>query len=149
MMEAIFITLTGTAFRYGHDFLEPGMGLLLKKEPENEHDREAIEVKLEGLGRIGYVANSPRTVQGESYSAGRLYDKIGDTALARVEYILPNAVICLVSPSSLLTRQRRSEEEELVAEHAFFGVEDRLPGARFSGKRRRRRPRRGGGHPHR
>ena len=27
-----------------------------------------------------YVANSPYTVVGESYSTGRLYDKIGDTA---------------------------------------------------------------------
>ena len=38
------------------------------------YDKEAISVNLAGLGKIGYVANSPYTVLGESYSAGRLYD---------------------------------------------------------------------------
>ena len=50
------------------------------KEPDNEYDTEAIKVEMPGIGHIGYVANSPYTVVGESYSAGRLYDKIGDTA---------------------------------------------------------------------
>ena len=45
----------------------------LKKEKDNEYDKEAISVNLPGLGKIGYVANSPYTVLGESYSAGRLY----------------------------------------------------------------------------
>lgn len=47
------------------------------KRTQNEWDREAIAVYREGLGKVGYVANSPKTVLGESYSAGRLYDKIG------------------------------------------------------------------------
>lgn len=49
-----------------------------------------------GLGQIGYVANSPRTVQGESYSAGRLYDKIGETAEGTVMYVLPKGVLAYV-----------------------------------------------------
>ena len=36
-------------------------------------------MKMDGLGLIGYVANSPYTVLGESMSAGRLYDKIEET----------------------------------------------------------------------
>ena len=52
----------------------------LEKEPDNEYDKEAIKVTYEGLGKIGYVANSSYTVIGESMSAGRLYDKIGDAA---------------------------------------------------------------------
>ena len=55
-----------------------------------------IRVEMEGLGKIGYVANSPRTVQGESFSAGRLYDRIGDTAEATVKYVLPGGVLCRV-----------------------------------------------------
>ena len=47
---------------------------------------EAIQVKAKGLGKIGYVANSPFTVKGESMSAGRLYDKIGDKAKGK-EYL--------------------------------------------------------------
>ena len=74
--------------------LEKGDKVKLIKEPENEHDKEAIEVKVKALGRIGYVANSPWTVQGESISAGRLYDKIGKKAMAEVVYVLPQGAIC-------------------------------------------------------
>lgn len=72
------------------------MTVKLVKEPDNEYDKEAIKVELEGLGHIGYVANSPHTVTGESYSAGRLYDKIGDTAEGTVLYVLPDSVICYI-----------------------------------------------------
>ena len=74
----VFITLTGTKHYFGNDFLEKGTKIRLEKEPDNEYDKEAIKVTYEGLGKIGYVANSSYTVIGESMSAGRLYDKIGD-----------------------------------------------------------------------
>ena len=93
-MEDIYFTVAGTDHRYGSEFFEPGMKVDLVKEPDNEYDREAIKVMLEGLGHVGYVANSPYTVQGESFSAGRLYDKIGDTAEGSVLYVLPNGVLC-------------------------------------------------------
>lgn len=93
-MKEIYFTIVGTKYRYGQDFLKPQMKVMLKKEPENEHDKEAIKVMIEGLGHIGYVANSPHTVIGESMSAGRIYDKIGDTAEGSVLYILPQGVLC-------------------------------------------------------
>lgn len=92
-MKKIFFTITGLEYRMGKDFIEPGMTVRLQKEPDNEYDREAIKVEMEGLGQIGYVANSVRTVLGESYSAGRLYDKIGDTAEGSVLYKLNGGVI--------------------------------------------------------
>ena len=46
---------------------------------------------------MGYVASSPYTVAGESYSAGRLYDKIGDTADGTVLFVLPKGVLCYVN----------------------------------------------------
>ena len=61
------------------------MEVSLVKDPENEYDKEAIKVEMSGLGLVGFVANSPHTVKGESMSAGRLYDKIGDTAVAYIE----------------------------------------------------------------
>lgn len=64
------------------------------KEPDNEFDKEAIKVEMEGLGHVGYVANSPYTVQGESISAGRMYDRIGDTAKGIVKYVLPQGILC-------------------------------------------------------
>ena len=90
----IWFTITGTGYHYGQDFLEKGMKVRLKKEPDNEYDREAIKVMMKGLGHIGYVANSPKTVVGESWSAGRLYDKIGDKAKGRVFMIMDKGVLC-------------------------------------------------------
>ena len=100
-MAKIFITLTGTKHYFGNDFLEKGMKIRLEKEPDNEYDKEAIKVTYEGLGKIGYVANSTYTVIGESMSAGRIYDKIGDTAKAKVVLITDRGIICKISKKSL------------------------------------------------
>ena len=93
-MSSCYITITGMNHYYGQDFIEPKMTVRLVKEPDNKYDREAIRVELEGLGKIGYVANSPYTVKGESYSAGRVYDRIGDTAEATVKLVVPGGVLC-------------------------------------------------------
>ena len=93
-MKKVFFTITGTKYRFGHDFLEPGMKVILEKEPDNEYDSEAIKVILKGLGHIGYVANSVHTVKGESCSAGRIYDRIGKKAEGTVKYVLPDAEVC-------------------------------------------------------
>ena len=87
-MKEMYFTLTGCNYYLGSDFLEKGMIVKLKKEPDNEYDNEAIKVKMKGLGKIGYVANSPRTVIGDCMSAGRLYDKMGDCGECMVEYKL-------------------------------------------------------------
>ena len=92
----IYFTVTGTGHYFGQEFLEKDMSVRLEKEPDNEYDREAVKVMMEGLGLVGYVANSPRTVQGESWSAGRLYDKIGDTAEGTVLYVLDSGVLCFL-----------------------------------------------------
>lgn len=51
----------------------------------------------------GYVANSPYTVLGESMSAGRLYDRIGKKAKAKIVFVLENGVICKITNSGLET----------------------------------------------
>ena len=93
-MKEIYFTITGTSHHYGQDFLKPKMKVKLIKETDNEYDKEAIKVELPGLGTIGYVANSPYTVLGESYSAGRLYDKIGDGAKGRILYVMAKGILC-------------------------------------------------------
>ena len=77
-MEELYFTIAGCSHYFGSYFMEKGMKVKLEKEPDNEYDKEAIKVTYEGLGKIGYVANSSYTVIGESMSAGRLYDKIGE-----------------------------------------------------------------------
>ena len=93
-MEKIYFTIAGTKHYYGQEYFEPNMVVKLVKEPDNELDKEAIKVEMDGLGLVGYVANSPYTVQGESMSAGRIYDRIGDTAVGVVKYVLPQGVLC-------------------------------------------------------
>lgn len=93
-MKRIYFTIAGTKHHYGQEFFKPGMEVKLVKEPTNEFDKEAIKVEVEGLGHVGYVANSPYTVLGESMSAGRMYDKIGDIAKGVVKYVLPQGVLC-------------------------------------------------------
>lgn len=95
-MSKIYFTITGTSFRYGSEFMERGMRVKLVKEPDNKVDSEAIRVEMPGLGKIGYVANSVRTVLGKSMSAGRLYDKIGDKAGGKVLYIMEEGVVAVL-----------------------------------------------------
>lgn len=104
MNKKVFITITGMNHYLGYEFLKKGTHVTLIKDPDNEHDHEAIRVEMDGLGKIGYVANSTYTVLGDCFSAGRLYDKIGEKAAAKVKYILPKGVICSVREKDLFPR---------------------------------------------
>ena len=115
-MAKIFITLTGTKHYFGNDFLEKGMKIRLEKEPDNEYDKEAIKVTYEGLGKIGYVANSSYTVIGDSMSAGRIYDKIGKKAKVKVALVTDHGTICSISKKSLLDNQKKVKKSETEIE---------------------------------
>lgn len=114
-MAKIYFTLTGTQYYMGQDFLKPGMKIKLEKEPDNKYDKEAILVKLKGM-QIGHVANSSRTVLGECMSAGRIYDKIGKNANAKVVFVTPNGVICKISKKCLLGNNKVMMNMEDLAE---------------------------------
>lgn len=93
-MADIFFTITGTSHYFGNKIFERKIKVKLVKEPDNDYDKEAIRVELRGLGKVGYVANSPYTVLGESISAGRLYDLFGKEAEGRVLYVLDRGIVC-------------------------------------------------------
>lgn len=93
-MKKIYFTVAGTNHYFGQEFFEPKMEVKLIKEPDNEFDKEAIRVEVDGLGIVGYVANSPYTVQGESMSAGRMYERMEDTAKGIVKFVLPQGILC-------------------------------------------------------
>lgn len=93
-MGKIYFTVVGLRYYHGDEFLEKGMEVLLKKDAENEHDSEAIQVELPVVGKIGYVANSPHTVIGECFSAGRMYDKMKEEAIGKIVYVLDDGVVC-------------------------------------------------------
>ena len=94
--DDMFITIVAFEKFHGTKPYKLGSILKLVKEPDNAYDKEAIKVEVEGLGLVGYVANSPGTVIGESYSAGRLYDKIGDTIMGTVLYNVEGGVLCYI-----------------------------------------------------
>lgn len=98
-MENVYFTVAGLHHYFGAKMFidNKDLELVLEKEPDNEYDHEAIMVKIPGLGKVGYVANSINTVLGdETFSAGRLYDKFGDTCKAKVVYVVEDkdAIIC-------------------------------------------------------
>lgn len=105
-----YITLAGMQYYYGCEFLEPGMSVKLVKEPDNKYDKEAIVVRMKGLGDIGHVANSVHTVIGDSISAGRLYDRIGKKAHATVIHVMPTGAICKVSKRDLLEYREKKHQ---------------------------------------
>ncbi len=112
-MEEMYFTIAGCNHYYGTEFMEKGMKVKLVKEPDNEYDKEAIQVKIKGLGKVGYVANSPYTVQGESMSAGRLYDKIGDKAKGKIVFVVGGTAVCRITDDGL---EKMSEHEKGDAE---------------------------------
>lgn len=69
--------------------------------PDNAHDKEAIQVQIKGLEVCGYVVNSPYTVKGESMSAGRLYDKIGDEAKGKIVFVIDGGAICRITDTGM------------------------------------------------
>ncbi len=100
-MTKAYITITGCSFIYGTDFIKPDMEIILSKDTDNRYDNEAIKAAIPGLKCIGYVANSVGTVIGDSMSAGRLYDKIPNTARATTLYVLKDSIIAEVNPKDL------------------------------------------------
>lgn len=109
-----YVTLTGLNYRFGVEPFHVGQKVLLVKEPENEFDHEAIRAELPGLGKVGYVANSYRTVLGDCFSAGRLYDKIGDSVPAKVVYVLERAVVCAIKGKHTLMTESPDLPIELM-----------------------------------
>lgn len=100
-MDEMYFTIAGCNHYFGTGFMEKGMKVKLIKEPDNEHDKEAIQVKIKGLGKVGYVANSPFTVKGESMSAGRLYDKLGDKAKGKIVFVVDGGAVCKITDAGM------------------------------------------------
>ena len=94
-MAKTLFTLTGCNHYLGTEFMKRGMRVKLVKEPDNQYDSEAIMVKIDGL-KVGYVANSTSTVYKDTLSAGRLYDKIGKKAKAKIVMVIRGGAICKV-----------------------------------------------------
>ncbi len=96
MGSLYFVTITGIDHYYGKRPFKVGRIFQLIKDRKNQYDGEAIMAYLPFIEKIGYVANSVDTVYRGTLSAGRLYDKIGDYAFAKVMFITHTSVIAVV-----------------------------------------------------
>lgn len=95
----MYITVTAFENMHGAKPLKINGIVKLVKEPENPYDTEAIACEIRHFGKIGYVANSTRTVVKGSMSAGRLYDKITEEYFAKIQFITGNTAIAKVLSS--------------------------------------------------
>ena len=96
MSSLYFVTITGIDHYYGKRPFKVGRIFQLIKDRKNQYDGEAIMAYLPFIEKIGYVANSVDTVYRGTLSAGRLYDKMGDYAFAKVMFITHTSVIAVV-----------------------------------------------------
>lgn len=115
-MRKTYFTITGTWFCYGTEIFHKKDKVKLIKEPDNKYDSEAIRVEVKGLGKVGYVANSPHTVLGESFSAGRLYDRIGKKARGTVVAVTERGILCKLSEN----REKKLEEKRIEGDAIPF-----------------------------
>lgn len=92
-MKKFFVTITGMNKYCGNIGFKIGDELKITKDYENGFDDEAIKVESVGLGTVGYVANSVGTVYKGTSSAGRIYDKIGDSAKIKVMFVTHTSII--------------------------------------------------------
>ena len=111
-MKKVYFTITGIWFYYGTEIFRKKDKVRLIKEPDNKHDSEAIRVEKKGLGKVGYVANSPHTVLGESFSAGRLYDRIGKKAKGTVIAVTERGIVCKLNEEKEKKQEEKGAEDE-------------------------------------
>ncbi|MDE2096129.1 MAG: hypothetical protein KGL39_02715 [Patescibacteria group bacterium] len=69
--------------------LNVGAKVTLRKQPDNEHDNEAIQVVLYDGTPDGYVAAFYKIRRPDTWSCGRLLDKIPDEIQATVVDLAP------------------------------------------------------------
>lgn len=84
----VFITLNHMDhFVDNPGFFHVGDELTLMKDRNNEYDDEAIIAYKESV-KSAYVANSVSSVARGTFSAGRIYDLIGEEAKCVIRFIL-------------------------------------------------------------
>ena len=93
----IKITITGIDHYINVYDLDVNQKVILKKEPDNKFDTEAIAVYTDDFKKIGYIANSTSTVAKGTYSSGRLYDKMKDQKEATIDVVIHKSAIAIVN----------------------------------------------------
>ncbi len=100
MLEGMFVTVTGFSHYWDKKPFSIGQQLLCAKEPQNPHDSEAIAVFTLGGYQVGYLANGVKTKANGTFSAARIYDRVGNCFLIEVCFSTDTKIICqVISPN--------------------------------------------------
>ena len=97
-MQDTCITIVGFSNYFGKEPFRIGAEFTCVKEPDNAFDGEAIKVIFPVLGTVGYVANGVNTKANGTFTAGRIYDKVGDRFTVKVLFSTNTKIIAQVVP---------------------------------------------------
>ncbi|WP_214480698.1 HIRAN domain-containing protein [Bacillus sp. SM2101] len=92
-IQPFFVTIVGAKYYDKSEYITVGEIVVLIKDYNNPYDDEAVEVYMPNVGKIGYIANSTRTVARGTRSAGRIYDTFGEYCLAKIMFVLQGSAI--------------------------------------------------------
>lgn len=113
-VEEKFVTIICFNQFHGRKIFKIGSILKLIKEPDNHYDEEAIRVEMRYAGKVGYLANSTKTVVRGTMSSGRIYDKLDDeNAYAIVKFISNSNVIAKIIEEDELAELKRDPENDV------------------------------------
>ncbi len=110
--KEMYASVTGIRNYGGNKVFKVGSIIKLIKEPENNHDTEAIACEIKYIGKVGYIANSTHTVIKGTMSAGRIYDKINDVSFAKVRFIGDNSVIAEILTDEEIEKIKQDYEDD-------------------------------------
>ena len=110
--KEMYASVTGIKNYSGNKVFKVGSIIKLIKEPDNDHDTEAIICEIKYIGKVGYIANSTRTVIKGTMSAGRLYDKISDVSFAKIRFIGDNSAIAKILTDEEIEKFKQNYEDD-------------------------------------
>lgn len=93
MKKEIYITINHLEDFCGLSNIKVDDVLVLKKDHDNYYDDEAIAIYNLNDIKVGYVANSVRTVARGCQSSGRIYDQFDETIQCKVMFIINDSII--------------------------------------------------------
>lgn len=96
-MSEQYVSIVGFKNYFDKRPFSIGTKLLCVKEPDNVFDSEAIKVTFPVLGTVGYIANSLQTKANGTFSAGRIYEQVGDKFIVEVAFSTHSTVIARVT----------------------------------------------------
>lgn len=115
-MKGKYITIVGLNYYYGVKPFNIGKKIKCYKEPDNPYDSEAIVVKMKGIGKVGYVANSTYTKINGTSSAGCILGKVKKKFVAEVMFITSSKVICKIVDGFKENEKKTKIEKEEINE---------------------------------